>query len=66
MQNEHHTSHLAQGFGKNTNGMGIFIVAVVFVAISLFTWWLWNNDHKEVDHYRIQTEQTPRKANQDH
>jgi outer membrane protein OmpA-like peptidoglycan-associated protein len=54
MHNEHHTSHEAQGFGKNTNGLGIFIVAVVFIVIGLFTWWLWNNNHKEFDFYRIE------------
>ena len=66
MHNEHHTSHMAPGFGKNTNGMGVFIVAVVFVAISLFTWWLWNNDHKAVDHYRFKTEQTQKENHQGH
>ncbi|MCU0387700.1 MAG: hypothetical protein MUE71_03735 [Chitinophagaceae bacterium] len=66
MHNEHHTSHLAQGFGKNTNGMGIFIVAVVFVAISLFTWWLWNNDHKETDHYRFEKVQTKAESHKGH
>ena len=66
MHNEHHTSHRAQGFGKNTNGFGILIVAAVFVVIALFTWWLWNNDHKEVDHYRYPAEQTQKDAHKSH
>jgi hypothetical protein len=64
MHNEHQTSHDAQGFGKNTNGLGILIVAVVFTVISLFTWWLWNNNHKEFDYYRIESKSAPTK-NQD-
>ncbi len=54
MHNEHHTSHEAQGFGKNTNGLGIFIVAAIFIVIGLFTWWLWNNNHREFEYYRIE------------
>jgi predicted negative regulator of RcsB-dependent stress response len=54
MHNEHHTSHLAPGFGKNTNGMGIFIIAVIFVLIGIFCWNLWNNNNQEFRHYRIE------------
>lgn len=54
MHNEHHSSHNAPGFGKNTNGVGILIVAITFVIIALFTWWLWNNNDKELDYYRIE------------
>jgi hypothetical protein len=54
MHNEHHTSHNAPGFGKNSNGLGILIIAVVFTGITLFTWWLWNNNHKELKHYRVE------------
>jgi hypothetical protein len=66
MHNEHHTSHLAQGFGKNTNGLGVFIVAAVFVVIALFTWWLWNNDNKEADHYRFTKETTQAENHKGH
>ncbi len=59
MHNEHHTSHEAPGFGKNTNGLGIFIVAVVFIVITLFTWWLWNNNHSEYAHYRLEGAAAP-------
>jgi outer membrane protein OmpA-like peptidoglycan-associated protein len=54
MHNEHHSSHNVPGFGKNTNGMGVFIVAAIFVIIGLFVWWLWNNNNREFDHYRIE------------
>jgi outer membrane protein OmpA-like peptidoglycan-associated protein len=54
MHNEHHTSHMAPGFGKNTNGFGIFIIAAIFVMIGLFAWWLWNNNNKYYKHYRIE------------
>lgn len=54
MHNEHHSSHNAPGFGKNTNGMGIFIIAAIFVIIGIFVWWLWNNNNREFDHYRIE------------
>jgi OmpA-OmpF porin, OOP family len=55
MHNEHETNHLAPGFGKNTNGAGIFVLATIFVVLGLFVWWLWNNNHKEFDFYRIET-----------
>jgi hypothetical protein len=55
MHNEHSTSHLAPGFGKNTNGMGIFIVAAIFVLIGLFAWNLWNNENKYEKHYRVES-----------
>jgi hypothetical protein len=54
MHNDHASSHLAPGFGKNTNGMGIFIVAITFVLIGLFVWGLWNNNNKLYKHYRIE------------
>jgi outer membrane protein OmpA-like peptidoglycan-associated protein len=54
MHNEHHSSHNAPGFGKNTNGMGIFIIAAIFVIIGIFVWWLWNNNNREFDFYRIE------------
>jgi hypothetical protein len=66
MHNEHHTSHLTPGFGKNTNGFGIFIVAAIFVGIALFTWHLWNNDHKEVDYYRFEAGKTKTEAHSGH
>jgi outer membrane protein OmpA-like peptidoglycan-associated protein len=54
MHNEHDTNHLAPGFGKNTNGAGILLLSIIFVALGLFVWWLWNNNHEELDHYRIE------------
>jgi outer membrane protein OmpA-like peptidoglycan-associated protein len=54
MHNEHETNHLAPGFGKNTNGAGIFLLGAIFVVLGLFVWWLWNNNHKEFDYYRIE------------
>jgi len=54
MHNEHDTHHMAPGFGKNTNGAGIFFLAFIFVVLGLFVWWMWNNNHKEFDYYRIE------------
>jgi outer membrane protein OmpA-like peptidoglycan-associated protein len=45
---------MAPGFGKNTNGLGIFIIAAIFVLIGLFAWWLWNNNNKYYKHYRVE------------
>lgn len=56
MEHHAHTSHSAPGFGKNTNGLGIFIVAVIFVALGLASYYLWNNDNKQVQHYRLPAE----------
>ncbi len=54
MHNEHDTHHLSPGFGKNTNGFGIFLLSAVFVVLGLFVWWLWNNNHMEFNHYRLE------------
>lgn len=53
MQHDSSTGHVAPGFGKNSNGLGIFIIAAVFVGIALFCWHLWNNDRVEAKHYRL-------------
>jgi outer membrane protein OmpA-like peptidoglycan-associated protein len=53
MSQEHHHSHLAPGFGKNTNGFGILFIAILFVVLGLIAWLLWNNDHKAMDYYRV-------------
>jgi lipoprotein signal peptidase len=54
MHNEHDTNHEAPGFGKNTNGVGIFALAAFFVILGLFVWWMWNNNNRELDYYRIE------------
>ncbi|MCU0373841.1 MAG: hypothetical protein MUF24_00915 [Chitinophagaceae bacterium] len=54
MQHESHSNHNAPGFGKNTNGMGIFIVAIIFVVLGISTYYLWNSGNKEYEHYRIE------------
>ena len=64
MSHEHHTSHLAPGFGKNTNGMGIFIVAIVFVVLGIFAWTMWNSGNKEYEHYRLEKKEAG--AHDDH
>lgn len=53
MHNEHHSSHNTPGFGKNTNGMGIFILTAIFVILTIFVLWLWNNNNREFEFYRI-------------
>lgn len=55
MHNEHSTSHDAPGFGKNTNGLGIFIISLAFVAIALFTWCISNNNQREYKFYRLES-----------
>ncbi len=54
MENNEHISHDNPGFGKNTNGMGILIIAVVFVAITLAAFYFWKSGSAEYDHYRIE------------
>ncbi|HSK14223.1 MAG TPA: hypothetical protein VK907_13475 [Phnomibacter sp.] len=65
MSHDHHTSHAAPGFGKNTNGLGIFIVAIIFVVLALFTWSLWNNNDMEAKHYRLEKTEATAKG-EDH
>ncbi len=47
------TSHNSPGFGRNTGGWGIVIIAATAVLLALLAWWLWNSGSKEVDHYRL-------------
>lgn len=53
MQHEEQTSPLSPGFGTNTNGLGILIVAVVAVSLALFCWDIWKDGSKEAEHYRF-------------
>jgi hypothetical protein len=62
MQHQSHSSHNASGFGRNTNGLGIFIVATIFVVLGLLAFYLWNDGNKEYEHYRIEKKE----ANHDH
>ncbi len=47
------TNHNSPGFGRNTGGWGIVIVAIVAAILALIAWFLWNSGSKEVDHYRL-------------
>jgi len=53
MENNEH-NHDNPGFGKNTNGLGILIITVVFVALSLSAWYFWNSATAEYNHYRVE------------
>lgn len=50
----HGTSHSAPGFGKNSNGFGLVIIAAVLVVFALTAWWLWNEGGTENDWYRFE------------
>lgn len=51
-----HEEHLPKkGFGTNTNGLGILIVAAVAVILALFCWNFWKDGSKEIEHYRLTT-----------
>ena len=49
-----HEGHTSTGFGKNTNGLGLFIVAAVLVAFVLVAWGLWNKGAAEDHWYRFE------------
>lgn len=51
---EHESSHSSPGFGKNTNGFGIVIIAVVLVAFAMIMWALWNDGGTEANWYRLE------------
>lgn len=54
MENNEHNSHSNPGFGKNTNGMGILIITLVFVVLTLTAFYFWKGGAEEYDHYRIE------------
>ncbi|HSC54622.1 MAG TPA: hypothetical protein VLC98_13415 [Phnomibacter sp.] len=51
---EHQTSHTSPGFGKNTNGFGIAIIAIVLVSFALVAWGLWNHGDTQAQWYRYE------------
>ncbi|HMP91920.1 MAG TPA: OmpA family protein [Phnomibacter sp.] len=59
MQAEQQTSHTNPGFGTNTGGWGIFIVALVAILLALIAWNFWNHGHKEYEHYRLTRTEGP-------
>ena len=59
MQQEAHKT--TSGFGKNTNGLGLVIIAAVAVVIALFCWNFWKGGPKEADHYRLNNEKAATK-----
>ncbi|MCU0336146.1 MAG: hypothetical protein MUF62_14085 [Chitinophagaceae bacterium] len=48
------TSHTSPGFGRNTNGLGIVIIAVVLVVFALVGWNFWNKATAEQNWYRFE------------
>jgi outer membrane protein OmpA-like peptidoglycan-associated protein len=51
---EHEVSHSNPGFGKNTNGLGLVIVALSLVVLALAAYWLWHKGAAENDWYRFE------------
>lgn len=56
MAHEANSNHSSSGFGKNTGGLGIMIVAGVAVVLALMAWNLWNSGSAERNWYRLQSE----------
>lgn len=56
------TNHQATGFGKNSTGLGVFLIAFTAVLLGLIGWNFWNNDAAENDHYRL-PEKTSQQTN---
>jgi outer membrane protein OmpA-like peptidoglycan-associated protein len=52
-QQEVHHTHSNPGFGQNSSGLGVFIIALLAVVIIVGAWWLWNNDQTEMEYYRL-------------
>ena len=52
------TSHSSPGFGRNTGGWGIVIVAIAAVLLALVAYFLWHSGQKEVDWYRLSASQS--------
>lgn len=50
---DHETSHTSPGFGKNSNGFGLVIVAAVLVIFVLASWGMWNSGSTENEWYRF-------------
>ena len=53
---DHNVQEAAPGFGKNTGGWGIVIVAAVAVLLALICWNFWKAGPKDADHYRYAAE----------
>lgn len=51
---EHEVSHSNPGFGKNTNGLGLFIVAISLVVLALAAYWFWHKGAAEDSWYRFE------------
>lgn len=51
---EHEASHSNPGFGQNTNGLGIVIVALSLVVIALLTFSFWHKGTAENNWYRFE------------
>lgn len=51
---EHEVSHSNPGFGKNTNGLGLFIVALSLVVLALAAYWFWHGAKAEESWYRFE------------
>ncbi len=51
---EHEVSHSNPGFGKNTNGLGLFIVALSLVVMALAAYWFWHQGTAEDSWYRFE------------
>jgi hypothetical protein len=54
MSNEHQPSHSAPGFGKNSNGLGLLIVAVAAVVIAAIAFNFWKSGAQEQRWYRFE------------
>lgn len=52
---EHEVSHSNPGFGKNTNGLGLFIVALSLVVMALAAYWFWHKGSAEDSWYRFES-----------
>lgn len=51
---EHEISHSSPGFGKNSGGFGIVIVAAVLVVLGLIAWNFWKDGSTEDSWYRFE------------
>ena len=62
----HEHDHKPSAFGKNTTGIGLFLIAAIILLLILFGWNKWKGATAEADHYRWETTEAGHDAHGGH